>query len=395
MVGSGSRYETKDTNGISHFLEHMPFKGTKKRPSPSLIANMLDSIGAEWNAFTGKETTAYYIKSSATHVELSFDLLSDLLQHSLLDSAEIDKERGVIIEELNMYEDTPVRKIGDIYDLLLYGDTPMGWDIGGTKEVIRKIKRSDFIEYMHQLYSSDNMTIVVAGGVGHAKIETLAEKYFNKMKSFNIKRAEKVIENQNKPAILIKEKKTEQVHMALGVRTIPLEHPDRYPLDLLAVILGGGTSSRLFHEIREKRGLAYYVRTSADNYTDCGTLVSSAGVDPKRIKEAITVIIDGYYAVKSSGKKAITQKELKKAKEYSKGHFVLDLEDSRSVASFYAHQELLEKKVDTPQEVIDKIDSVTLEDIIRVAKTYLVEKHLNLAIIGNFSDGQEFQKLLK
>lgn len=395
MVRAGSRFETKDTSGISHFLEHMPFKGTKKRPSPLLIAHTLDNIGAEWNAFTAKETTAYYIKTSATHVELSFDLLSDLLDDSLFDPVEINKERGVIIEELNMYEDTPMRKIGDIYDSLLYGDSPMGWDIGGTKSVIQKLQREDFLTYMDSLYSSHNMTVVAAGGVHVERITALAEKYFGNMKRFDINGYDKVIENQTKQAVLIKKKKTEQVHMALGVRTVPLEHKDRYALDLLAIILGGGTSSRLFHEIREKRGLAYYVRTSSDNYSDCGTLVSTAGIDPKRIHEAVQVMIEEYRSIKKPGPKEIKPEELKKAKEYVKGHFVLDLEDSRSVASFYAHQELLERHVDNPQEALDKIDAVTMEDVLRVANNYLVTKHLNLAIIGNFANGQHFKKLLE
>jgi len=192
---------------------------------------------------------------------------------------------------------------------------------------------------------------------------------------------------------MVKEKKTEQVHVALGVRTIPLEHPDQYPLDLLSAILGGGMSSRLFHEVREKRGLAYYVRTSSDNYTDCGTLASTAGVDPKRVKDALEVMIAEYVKIRNAGD--IRPEELKKAKEFLKGHFVLELEDSRSVAAFYAHQELLEHEILNPLQVNDKIDAVTLEDLHRVAAKYLINKTLNLAIIGNFKDGQEFESLLQ
>lgn len=393
MVGAGSRYETKINNGISHFLEHMPFKGTEKRPSPSIIAHGLDSIGAQWNAFTGKETTAYYIKSSADHVELSIDLLSDLLQHSLFDPKEIDKERGVIIEEINMYEDMPMRKIGDVYEELLYGDTPMGWDIAGTKEVINRIQQADFLSYMKSLYSADNMTVVVAGGVDVKQIQELVGKYFSSMNKFDIIRANKVIESQKSPQVLLKEKKTEQAHLAIGYRTVATDAADRYPLDLLSTILGGGTSSRLFREVREKRGLAYYVRSSHDTYTDAGTLVTTAGADPSRIDEAIKVIMEQYRLATNPGE--ITKEELKKAKDYEKGHFVLDLEDSRSVASFYAHEELLEKHLDTPQEVMEKVDKVTHEDIQRVVKKYLTPETLNLAIVGNFTDRQHFEKLLK
>lgn len=393
MVGAGSRYETTKNSGISHFLEHMFFKGTKSRPNPSIIAHILDNIGAQWNAFTGKETTAYYIKSAASQVELSLDLLSDLLQHSLFDATEIAKERGVIIEEINMYEDVPMRKLGDVYEELLYGNTPMGWDIAGTKDVINSIQRDDFIDYMKQLYSANNITVVIAGGVDTQKVEELVKKYFSNLITFNTLRAAKVIEKQKKPSLLIKKKKTEQAHVAIGFRTVGLDHPDRYALDMLSTILGGGTSSRLFHEVREKRGLAYYVRTSNDTYTDVGSLATTAGVDAKRIDEAIEVIMEQYNLIKKTGE--ISREELQKAKEYDKGHFVLDLEDSRSVASFYAHEEILEKQLDTPHDVMKKTDAVTLDDINRVIEKYITPGTLNLAVIGNFTDRQKFEKLLK
>lgn len=393
MVGAGSRYETKDNTGISHFLEHMAFKGTKRRPSAMDISGLIDGIGGEFNAFTGKETTGYYIKSQSSHLDLSLDLLSDMLQNSLLDPAEIDKEKGVIIEEMNMYEDTPARKLGDVYENLLYGDTPMGWDIVGTKEVIRSITREDFVKYMSSLYSPDNMTVVVAGGIDSDKTEEMIVKYFGNMQKFGTKKAEKIVESQSKPAFLLKTKKTEQAHFGIGVRTTPLEHPDRYPLDVLASVMGGGMSSRLFHEIRERRGLAYYVRAMSDNYVDAGTLVATAGVDPSRAEEAVKVMMEELDKIRKPGN--ITSEELKKAKEYMKGHFVLELEDSRSVASFFSHEEILESQVDTPEEVIAKIDAVNLEQVQAVATKYLVNDTLNMAIIGNFEDGQKFENLLK
>ncbi|MDE2024999.1 MAG: insulinase family protein [Patescibacteria group bacterium] len=393
MVGAGSRYENRHNNGISHFLEHMAFKGTEKRPTAMDISSLVDGIGGEFNAFTGKETTGFYVKAGANNVELALDLLSDMLQNSKLDPTELNKERGVVIEEINMYEDTPMRKLGDIYETLLYGDTPMGWDIAGTKEVINSVTRQDFLEYISKLYSPDNMTVVVAGGVDSEKVEVMVEKYFGKMKRFDTMRAKKVIDGQGKPAVMVKKKKTEQVHIAIGVRTTPLEHPDRYGLDVLAAVLGGGMSSRLFHEVREKRGLAYYVRTSSDNYTDCGTLVTTAGIDPTRIEEAIKVILEQYVLIRQSGN--ITQEELTKAKEFLKGHFVLELEDSRSVASFYAHEELLESTLEDPMSVNQHIDEVTTDKLAEVAQKYIVEQTLNLAVIGNIPSGQKFESLLK
>lgn len=394
MVGAGSRYETRQNNGISHFLEHMAFKGTEKRPSALAISTLIDGMGGEFNAFTGKETTGYYIKSSANHIDLSMDVLSDMLQNSLFDPKEIDKERGVILEEINLYEDTPARKLGDIYERLLYGDTPLGWDIAGEKDVIKSIQREDFVSYMNSLYSADNITVIVTGGIETQKAEKLVEKYFGSMKKFPVKGFEKIVENQDKPQVLLKHKTTEQVHIAIGVRTEGTTTKDKYPLLLLSAILGGGMSSRLFSEVREKRGLAYYVRTMSDHYQDCGSLVTTAGVDSKRINEAIKVIVEEYKDLASKAK-TIKTDELKKAKEFVKGHLVLELEDSRSVASFYASQELLEEKIENPDEVLEYIDKVKLDEIEKVGEKYFVNQSLNLAVIGKFEDGQEFENLLK
>lgn len=389
MVKAGSRYENKKNNGISHFLEHMAFKGTKNRPSAMDISVLIDGIGGEMNAFTGKESTGYYIKSASDHINLSMDVLSDMLQDSLFDAKEIEKEKGVILEEINFHDDNTSHRIGDVYERLLYGDTAMGWNIDGEKKVIKAIERQDFLSYVSELYSANQITVVVAGGIDIEKTEDLAEKYFGKMRSFDTLNYKKVVEKQTKPKVFVKHKKTEQVNIAIGVRTVSNTHPDKYVLSVLSSILGGGMSSRLFTEVREKRGLAYYVRTSSDHYQDCGTLVSMSGVDPKRVEEAITVILKEYQKVSK-----VSKGELAKAKEFLKGHFILDLEDSRSVAGFYAQQELLEKQIDNPDAVLSKIDKVNVEDIQRVAEKYMIEKNLNLAIIGQIRDGQRFENLL-
>ncbi len=393
MVGAGSRYETKLNSGISHFLEHMAFKGTKKRPTAMDIAGLIDGMGGEFNASTGKEVTAFYIKSEAAKIETSLDVLSDMLLNSKFDRKEIEKEKGVIIEELNLDEDTPYRKLGDIYERLVYGDTPLGWDIRGEKEVIRKITRDDFISYMKSLYSPHNMTVVLAGGINTKKAEELAEKYLGKMNRFDTLQYDKYQSNQTKPEVFVKTKKTEQVHIAMGFRTVKSDHPDKYPLEVLAAILGGGMSSRLFHEVREKRGLGYYISTSQDSYQDTGSMVSMAGIDPKRVKEAISIILEEHKKIKDKGL-MIKDKELKKAKEYLKGHMVLGLENSRAVAYYYASSELLEDKIDNPDVVLGKIDAVTAERVENAAKKYFVEKGLNMAVIGNFEDRQMFKDLL-
>ncbi len=394
MVGAGSRYENSKNSGISHFLEHMAFKGTPKRPTAMDISTLIDGMGGEFNAFTGKEITGYYIKSSADNVELSLDVLSDMLQNSKLDKAEIEKEKGVILEEINMYEDSPSRKIGDVFENLLYGDSPMGWDITGSKEVIKSTTRQDFISYMKSLYSPSNITVAVAGGVTAEKAVELVEKYFSQMKSFATINCKEVAESQKTPQILVKNKKTEQVHVAIGFRTVPTDHPDQYPLQVLAAILGGGMSSRLFHEVREKRGLAYSVRTSTDFNKDVGYIATYAGVDPKRAEEAIKIIMGEYKKMITTP--AISQEELKKAKEYLKGHLVLDLEDSRSVSGFYGQQELLEKEIKNPDQILKEIDGVTTEEVAEAAKKYFKNIGLNMAVIGHFQAvaRQKLEKLL-
>lgn len=394
MVGAGSRYETRGTSGISHFLEHMAFKGTEKRPSAIEISSIIDGMGGEFNAFTGKESTGFYIKSAKARIETSFDVISDMLTHSKMDPAEIQKERGVITEEINLYEDMPARKIGDIYERLLYGDTPMGWDIAGEKEVIQKVQREDFLAYMGRLYSADNITVVVAGGIKENEAVALAQKYFSGMRRFKTDSPIAVKDAQDKPAVFVKKKATEQVHVALGVRTVPLHSDKRYPLAVLSAILGGGMSSRLFHEVREKRGLAYYVRSSSEEYTDAGTLVSTAGVDPKRAQEAIEVMVLEYAKI-ATGKMGLKPGELKKAKEFLKGHLVLDLEDSKSVAAYYASQEILEERIENPNEALGKIDAVTADEVEAVGKEFFKENVLNLAVIGKDADGQKLESLLK
>lgn len=398
MVGAGSRYETKEISGISHFLEHMAFKGTEKRQTAQEISSLVDGIGGEFNAFTTKEITGYYIKAAASHLALTLDILSDMLMHSKFDPAEIEKEKGVIMEEMNLYEDNPARKIGDVYETLLYGNTPMGWDVLGHKEAVKNITREDFLKYLGTFYSASNMTLVVAGGVTQEEAQDLAEKYFGKMSKFDTQGYSKVEENQKSPAVLVKKKVTEQVHIALGFRTVAIDHPDRYPLSILSAILGGGMSSRLFVEVREKRGLAYYARTMPDHYQDAGTIVSLSGIDPKRAEEAISVILEEHRKLTTDNSQLtsnVSEEELQKAKEFLKGHLVLELEDSRSVAGFYAQQEVLEREIKNPDEIIKETDRVMLDDIQRVVETYFKPESLNLAIIGNFEDEERFLKLLK
>ncbi len=394
MYGTGSRYEEKKHNGISHFLEHMAFKGTTNRPSAREISALIDGIGGDFNAFTSKEYTGYYIKSATSHVHLCLDVLSDMLKNLLMDPEEIEREKGAIAGEIGMNEDNPMRNIGDIYEGLLYGDTPLGWDTAGTPEIIKSLSRQDFLEYMGDHYSAHNMTVVVAGNVHVESTLKEIEKYFGDVKRFDVKSYLPVHDKQTKHQVFIKQKKTEQAHFALGVRTVGLsDKKDRYPLSVLASILGGGMSSRLFYEIRERRGLSYYAHTSSEHYLDAGYLATWIGADPKRVEEAVKVTVEEYAKITVKGE--ITEEELTKAKEFMKGHFVLGLEDTRSIAVMYASQEILEHCLTDPKDIMEKVDAVTLDDIHRVAKEYLDTRAMSLGMIGNFEEPEKFERLLK
>lgn len=396
MVEAGSRYETKKTNGLSHFLEHMIFKGTKKRPSSLAISSLIDGIGGAFNAFTSKEYTGFYVKAAREHLELILDVLSDMLLNSLLSPKELDKERGVIIEEINMYEDQPQSRVWELFEQLLYGKSPLAWRVSGEKENIRQISRPDMLRYINKMYHSRAIVIGLAGDLRlesrSSKLEFVVSKYFADVPKGRENAFLKADDAQKRPQSLTYYKKTDQAHLVLGVRGYPLDHPNEYPLSVLTTILGGNMSSRLWLEVREKRGLAYYVHSGSDFFHDCGYFTSAAGLRLGSVEDAIKVILEQFGKLTA---KFVSAEELARAKDFLKGRMILRLEDSYHVASFYTSQELLKKKIETPEEVLAKIDKVTAEDIQRVAKDIFKTQKLNLAIIGPFKGEGKFSKLLK
>lgn len=393
IVGAGSRYERKDINGLSHFLEHMAFKGTRSRPSALIISSIIEGIGGEFSAFTSKDHTAYYIKAAKEHLSLLFDILSDMLLNSLLDKGEIEREKGVICEEINLYEDTPIRKISTLYEQLLYGDHPLGWDIAGNKKVIQSLKPENFQEYVNGLYAPNNVVVAVAGGIGtDGTVKQLTEKWLGAWRKRDVWQFEKATAKQTKPKILVAYKKTEQAHLCLGVPAYSCDHRDHFIVEVLTAILGGGMSSRLFIQVRERRGLAYYIRSETSDYKEVGNFVTQAGVDLTRIDDAIKVILSEYEHI---GSDQVSTEELTKAKEFLKGRLILELEDSRNVAGLYGFQELLDKKVYTPKAIIAEINKVTAADVSRVAKDIFKPGKLNLAVIGPFKEKERFEKLLE
>ncbi len=394
LVGAGSKYETKDISGISHFLEHMFFKGTKNRPDTLKIAETLDMVGGEYNAFTSKEVTGFWAKVDKKHQDIALDWLSDIFLNSKFAEKEIEKEKGVIIEEVNMYLDTPTAYIGDLWEELLYGDQPAGWKVIGEKENILAFNRQKVAGYYANHYSPKNTVICIAGDIDENKIRKDVEGCFSPFVGSTVGGKEKVQENQKEPNVLIHNKKTDQTHFCLGVRAYDLFSPKKYALALLAIILGGNMSSRLFIKVREKNGLAYSIHTSVDNFTDTGYLATQAGIDHKNLEKSIQLILEEY---KDMRDKKITDKELQKAKDYLKGATTLSLDSSDSLASFYGLQELLRGDISTPEQNFQKIDKVSINDIKEIAEDIFVPEKLNLAVIGPLEESQqeELKKLLK
>ena len=392
LVGTGSKYEKKEINGISHFLEHMYFKGTKKRPSATAIAETLDKVGGIYNAFTSEEYTGYFAKVAAQHFELALGWVSDIFLNSLLPEKEIEKEKGVIIEEINMIYDNPMSYVQTLWPKLLYGDQPAGWDVAGTKETVSKMTREKLIDYTEKQYVASNTIVSIAGNFNEPLAIKKVKEFFSKIKTTKPIKKPRVIEQQQKPNLLLHFRETDQTHLCLGVRAFDLFHPKRYVQDLLSVILGGMMSSRLFEKIRAELGIAYYINTNSEENPDTGFLFTQTGIDNKNVEKGILTILKEY---KKISQERVPVSELKKAKDYLKGKTTLLLESSDAQASFYTGQELLEKKILTPEEIFKKIDQVSQDDILKVAKDIFQPQKLNLALIGPFKDKKTFEKLLK
>jgi predicted Zn-dependent peptidase len=390
LVGTGSKYEKKDEKGISHFLEHMYFKGTKKRPSSLEIAETLDKVGGIYNAFTSQEYTGYFAKVSKEHFDLALDWVSDIFLNSTLPEKEIEKERGVIIEEINMRKDHPMEHVQVLWQKLLYGDQPAGWDVAGEVETVSKISRKDLLEYREAQYIAPNTIICLAGNFNEKEGINKVKKFFSKIKIGKSREKPKVIEKQERPEILFEKRETDQTHICLGVRGFNLFDERRYVQEILALILGGMMSSRLFERIRTKLGIAYYIETDAFSDPDTGYLVTRAGLSNEKLEEGISEILKEYRKIKREG---VSKSELKKAKDCLKGKMNILLESSDAKASFFATQEILEKRILTPEQIFKKIDKVSQNDILELAREIFRPEKLNLALIGPKEIKREILKI--
>ncbi|MEK7115164.1 MAG: pitrilysin family protein [Patescibacteria group bacterium] len=391
LVEAGSKYETKEINGLSHFLEHMVFKGTAKRPRAIDISTELDALGAQYNAFTSQEYTGYYAKVESHKLDKALDVVTDIYMNPVFDANEIEKEKGVIIEELNMYEDLPMRKVGEVFMDLLYGDQPAGWDVGGRKEVIRVLNREDFLKYRGEHYLAKSTLIVVAGAFDEKDVINKITNDFSHIKDTAKGKKLAVVESQTKPAVKVKYKEVDQTHVVIGCRAFSLKDPRRYILDVLADVLGGGMSSRLFQKVRDELGAAYYVRAEADLFTDHGYIAVSSGVDHAKLEKVVEAVLG---EMKKLATDLVQSDELQKAKNHLIGKIILGLESSDELASFYGGQEILGEEIVTPMDLIKKVEEVRAEEILDLAKEIFQDSKLNLALIGPIKDSSKLENLL-
>lgn len=391
LVEAGSEYETKRINGLSHFLEHMMFKGTTNRPRPMQIAEELDALGAQSNAFTSQEYTGYWAKAESRKLPKILEIVSDLYLNPTFNSDEIEKERGVIIQELNMYEDTPARKVQDIFLSLLYGDQPAGWEIVGEKEIIKRLARDDFMTYRKERYVMPGTLVVVAGNFDEKEALAQIKDYFGGCSRHSVKAKLKTKESQASPGALLKFKESEQSHLVLGFRAFDLFDKRRYAIEILADVLGGGMSSRLWKRVREDLGAAYYVNAGADLSLDHGVFAVSAGVEHEKIDLVVAAILEECARLRDE---FIPKGEFQKTKDHIIGNLILGLETSDELASYYGSQEILMKSALSPAKLIQKINDVTPEEVRDVARVVMHDRGLNFAVIGPYKNQEKFKKIL-
>ncbi len=389
-VATGSRYEQAEEAGVSHFLEHMLFKGTKKRPTAKEIAEAIDGVGGVLNGGTDREYTVYYIKAARPHMDLALDVLFELVRHPLMDPAEMEKERQVVLEELAMVEDSPPQLADLLLDSLMWPGNPLGRDVAGTPESVSAINREMILDYLQEQYVPNNMVISVAGNIEHGEIVgavTAALGDWKAGKPSTWLPASPV----NGVRCATQYKKTEQAHVSLAAPALPLNHPDRHALSFLSVILGEGMSSRLFMELREKRGLVYDVHTYVSHFLDTGAFNVYTGVDPKKAAEALKVILAELARLRDEGPAGA---ELTKARELSKGRLLLRMEDTRNVSGWIGGQELLLGTVRSVEQAVAEMEAVTLEDLGRVARELLDPARFYLAVVGPYRSDKQFAAVL-
>jgi predicted Zn-dependent peptidase len=390
-LGAGSRYESEALAGASHFIEHLCFRGTEKRPSAKDISGAIEGVGGVLNGGTDKELTVYWCKVAQPHFQLALDVLSDMVLHPRFDKKDIEKERKIIVEEISMSKDAPNQLVGMILDELLWPDHPLGRDVAGTNQSVRAMVREQMLDYMDSEYSPANTVIAIAGNIQNEAAVNEINKVLGQWENRKTRLNYLPYRELRNPRLKIENRETEQTHLCLALPGLPLQDPQRFTLDLLNVILGEGMSSRLFLEVRDKLGLAYNIHSYLDHFQDCGALTIYAGVHPKSLEIGISAILEQLTLLKEK----ISPEELSKAKELSKGRLLLRMEDSRSVAGWVGGQEILNGSILDVEEVVAIIDKVTAEEMRALAKKLLIGDRLRLSVVGPVKSADHLEELLK
>ena len=388
----GSRYETDAQAGISHVLEHMLFKGTEKRPDPAQISEDIEGVGGMLNAATGRESTNYWAKVPSTHLHVAFDVLADILRNSTFPDDELEKERHVIFEEIRGIVDTPDDLVHDVIDEVIWDNQPVGRSIIGTEETVGSVGSDDLRSYITRYYRPERLVIAVAGKVDHHEVVELAEQYFGDMERGPEEHIQTTVFTQAAPKVRLVTRPTEQAHLCIGHPAIPYTDDRRYTQGMIDAILSSGMSSRLFQEIREKRGLVYSVYGYFRQYEDVGQGVVYAGTDLQRIEETIDAVLEELHKIRTD---IVPAEELQRTKDLRKGRILMGLEDSRSVAGWIGSQELTFGEIQTPDEVMARIDAVNAEDMLELARELIREEWLSLAVVGPYEDEERFRSHLK
>ena len=390
MFGGGSRLEDDRLAGVSHFIEHLFFKGTLRRPSSKEIANAIEGVGGFINASTDKELTAYWTRVPSEHTDLGLDVLIDIITNSKLDPADIERERDVILEELKGYQDQPQDFVQNLFEELMWPGHPLGRDIAGTQESVSRLTRDDILEYANAQYRLPNVVVGAAGVVDEAHMLEFIRPRLTLPRELNGQVPSMAPAELDAPHVLVRRQKTEQAHICLGVRAYSYLHPDRYAIDLLNTVLGEGMSSRLFLDIRERLGLAYDVHSFMSKYRDTGYIAVYLGVDPKKAAEAVGAVITELTGL---GERDVLPDELARAKEFTKGRLRLELETTNGVAFWLTYQELLLGEIKTIEEELALIDAVTAADVRRVAAEILGGP-MQMAVIGPFTRDAAFRSAI-
>jgi predicted Zn-dependent peptidase len=391
FIGAGSRYETEKQAGVSHFIEHMCFKGTKKRPTSAEVSTVIEGVGGMFNAGTDKELTIYWCKIARPHFDSALDVMTDILTGSLFDPAEIEKERQVIIEEIHMSNDSPSQRVSMLIDGLMWPGHPLGRDIAGSPESVSTLNRKMMLDYMNGYYRPDNTVLAIAGDMQHGEMVEAVSRLVSGWGKGPSLPAYKPFKNKIARRVIVENRDNEQTQLCLSLPGLSMLHPDRFKIDLLNVILGEGMSCRLFTEIRDKLGLAYSIQSYAEHFLDSGALTVAAGVDAKNLAVAVKAIV----AELERLTEPVSEVELSRAKELSKGRILLRMEDSRAVAGWIGGQEILNRKILTVDEVISIVEAVTIEDLQKLAADIIKPEQMRLAVVGPISPDKPLEELLK